>query len=219
MIELKNIYKSYFKDEFVLSDLNLKILEGEYVFIHGVSGSGKTTLLNLLSTLDVPSKGEVLYKGKSLAAFSKNDLSNYRNKTIGVIFQKYNLFSYLSVLDNVMFPRQFGHKLSTKDLKSDALKIIEKLGLSHLIDRRVTLLSGGEQQRVCIARVMLQNPEILIADEPTANVDSESQSIIMDVFDELNQKGKTVIVVSHNMIYKSNASRVLTLKNGGILVE
>ncbi len=219
MISFDNISKSYNKGNIVLKNINFKIEEGQFIFIKGVSGSGKTTLLNLISTLDRPDTGQISIDGSDVLSLSQKQLSIFRNQSMGMIFQKYNLFPYLSSIDNVIFPKMYNTNIHRKEIRELALNQLDALGIKDIADRSASNLSGGEQQRVCIARVLFQDTKILLADEPTANVDSASQDIIIRSFVDFKNKGKTVVVVSHNPIYKKYADMIFSLEKGEITFE
>ena len=194
VLSLKNISFSYDKTP-VLKDISYDFEKGKTYCIIGKSGAGKTTLLSLLSGLAKPSSGEILYEGKSI---SKIDKYTFRSKYIGVVFQSFNLITKYTALENVVLSMEIsGCKI--KDKKKRALELLESVGLDEdEANRRVLKLSGGQQQRVAVARALSYNPEIILADEPTGNLDRDTQKEIMDIFRELADKGKCVILVSHS---------------------
>ena len=196
VLTLENISYSYGATP-VLKELSYSFEKGKMYCICGRSGAGKTTLLSILSGLASPKKGTILYDGKDI---KKLDKYKFRSKYIGVIFQSFNLFPKFTSLENVILSMDIaGVKMSTRDKKKKALELLESVGLSEEeANRRVLLLSGGQQQRVAIARALSYDPEIILADEPTGNLDTETQEEIMEIFRDLARKGKCVILVSHS---------------------
>jgi len=207
ILKLKNVnyrYKDAQKDEYVLKDINFEFEKGKVYAIRGKSGSGKTTLLSLISGLENRYEGSILYKDKEL---KKMDLDSFRNHDIGIVFQSYNLLPHLTASENIILSMDIS-KIKTNNKKEDAVKLMKRVGLSEsLKDRRVLKLSGGEQQRVAIARSLSYNPELLLADEPTGNLDKDTENEILDIFINLAHKeNKCVIIVTHseNVVKKSD---------------
>ena len=217
IIELQHIYKTYDLDstahESVLRDVNLSIKDGEFLIIEGPSGGGKTTILNIISGLDTEYEGTLLYKDKVLTGISATDLTSYREQNIGFVFQTFNLIPHLSVIENVILPMKMNN---TKNAKKRALNLLDKVGMKPYFNKNVTKLSGGQKQRVAIARALANNPNIIIADEPTGSLDSKSQSKIMKILRGLADEGKTIIVVTHNNEILSYGDRVVYVKDGQI---
>lgn len=219
MIELINISKTYYtegKETPVLHDINLKIEEGEFVAIMAPSGTGKTTLLNIIGTLDKPTGGKYYFKGKDLTTLKDDELSNLRNKSIGFVFQLFNLLNRINVLENVLLPLLYSDPYP-KNAKERAIKLLKSVGLEDRIYFKPNALSGGQQQRVAIARALINDPDLLLADEPTGNLDSKASGEILEIFKEINKRGKTIIVVTHEIEVAKAASRIVTLKDGKIL--
>ena len=216
MIELKKVYKEYVNDEVVtkvLFDINLKINKGEYIAIMGPSGSGKSTLMHILGLLDTPTKGEYFFNNKKVSKMEDEELSKYRNKKIGFVFQNFNLLPKTSVWDNVYLPLFYSKdKVNIKDVD----KSIEEVGLKHRRDYLSNQLSGGEKQRVAIARSLVNNPDIIFADEPTGNLDSKTGLQIVSILKKLNDHGKTIILVTHEKITSEYANRIISMNDGKI---
>lgn len=221
MINLKNITKTYDMGSVqvqALSNVNLNVDEGEFLAIVGPSGSGKSTLMNIIGCLDVPTTGEYYLDGKEISTYNEKQLSKIRNQKIGFIFQKFNLLPKLSALENVELPliyRGMKHNERLK-LSKDAL---EKVGLGDRMHHNPTELSGGQQQRVAIARAMAGEPPILLADEPTGNLDSKSGDDVMNLIKQLHSEGKTIILITHNMDIALAAQRAVTIKDGFLSVN
>lgn len=220
LIKLENVWKTYQinkKDLVVLRDINLEIPLNSFTAIMGTSGSGKSTLLHIMSCLDVPTRGNVFLQGQNISDLSENELAEIRSKKIGFVFQRFNLISHLSALDNVVFPMVF-QGIQKVDRKKRAETILSHMGLAHRITHRPTELSGGEQQRVAIARALANNPEIIVADEPTGNVDSKAGKQIMETLLSLHKTEKrTVIVVTHDADIAGYAENIIKIKDGEII--
>ena len=218
VINLINISKSYYigKQEVpVLTDINLSIKKGEFVSIMGSSGAGKSTLMNILGCLDRPTTGSYLLNGKEVANQNDDALAYTRNKEIGFVFQSFNLIPRLSALDNVILPMIYGHVYKS-ERKERALHMLELVGLESRIDHVPAEMSGGQRQRVAIARALINNPSIIMADEPTGNLDSKSTKEVMEIFTKLYKLGKTVILVTHETGVANYASRHVILSDGDI---
>lgn len=222
-IQLKNISKVYQKGEIfveALKGINLEIEKGEFTVIMGPSGSGKTTLLNIIGCLDVPTNGEVLYNGVSLKNFNDDKLAEYRKKNIGFIFQSYNLIPVLTVKENIELPLIIEKKLSKKEREQIVTKIIEEVGLIGLENRFPKELSGGQEQKVAIARALVKKPLIVLADEPTANLDTTTALEIIDVMRKMNEVQKTTFIFStHDQRLEKFAKRVILLKDGQVFSD
>ena len=220
LLQAVNIHKNYGSNKKpirVLQRVNMEITRGERLAIVGASGSGKTTLLQILGCLDIPDKGNLWFAGEELANLSENPLAAHRNKNIGFIFQFHYLLPEFSALENVMMPGLIAG-LSRKKLKEDALKLLGQVGLGHRISHRSGELSGGEQQRVALARALIMQPALLLADEPTGNLDSASGQQIFELLSELCQtRAMSVVMVTHNMELAGAMDRCLTLKDGRLL--
>jgi len=220
LIEMQNIKKDYFLGETVvhaLQGIDLQIDKGEFVAVWGPSGSGKTTLLNLIGAIDEPSTGNLAIAGKEVRSLTDNQKSELRNETIGFIFQGFNLVPVLSALENVMLPLQI-KGASFPEAKTKALSRLEEVGLSELIHNRPAKMSGGQQQRVSIARALVNDPSLVIADEPTANLDSETARMIIAIIRELNEKdGITFIFSTHDQRLLGEVKRLVRLEDGRIV--
>ncbi len=221
VIEIAGLYKDYDTPAGVfpvLKDVNLTINEGDYVAIMGPSGSGKSTFMNILGCLDRPTKGEYKLDNHSVKSLDRNDLAKLRNKTIGFVFQGFNLLSRSSLLDNVSLPLVYASdSKSLRDEKSK--KLLEKVGLGKYLHSKPNQISGGQQQRVAIARALVNQPRIILADEPTGNLDSKTSEEIMALFDSLNKEGITIIIVTHENDIADHASRQVRFLDGKIVED
>jgi len=217
-IDLWKIYKSGKIEYPALRGINMKIRKGEFIAIVGPSGSGKSTLLNLLGALDRPTKGKVIIDGTDISKLKSNELAELRNKKLGFIFQTFNLIPYMSALDNVEVP-MIASGIPPKERKERARKLLELVGLKEFEKNRPSELSGGQQQKVAIARALVNNPQIILADEPTGNLDSKSANEIIEILHDLNKKGVTIILVTHNLNLIKYCHRVFWLKDGLIEKE
>ena len=220
VIEIQGLYKDYNTAAGifpVLKDVNLTINDGDYVAIMGPSGSGKSTFMNILGCLDRPTKGEYILDGHSVKSLSSNELAKLRNKTIGFVFQGFNLLARSTLVENVSLPLVYAE--DQKELRTKIAKnILERMGLGNYFDSKPNQISGGQQQRVAIARALVNQPRIILADEPTGNLDSKTSDEIMKIFDELNQIGNTIIIVTHENDIADHASRQVRFLDG-IIVE
>ena len=221
VIEIEGLYKDYDTPAGVfpvLKDVNLTIDEGDYVAIMGPSGSGKSTFMNILGCLDRPTKGEYKLDNHSVKSLDRNDLAKLRNKTIGFVFQGFNLLARSSLLDNVSLPLVYASdSKSLCDEKSK--KFLEKVGLGKYLNSKPNQISGGQQQRVAIARALVNQPRIILADEPTGNLDSKTSEEIMALFDSLNKEGITIIIVTHENDIADHASRQVRFLDGKIVED
>ena len=221
VIEIQGLYKDYDTAAGVfpvLKDVNLTIDDGEYVAIMGPSGSGKSTFMNILGCLDRPTKGEYMLDGHSVKSLSSNELAKLRNKTIGFVFQGFNLLARSTLVENVSLPLVYAE--DQKELRAKIAKnILERMGLGNYFDSKPSQISGGQQQRVAIARALVNQPRIILADEPTGNLDSKTSGEIMKIFDELNQIGNTIIIVTHENDIADHASRQVRFLDGKIVED
>lgn len=215
-IQIKNLIKEFDEGKIkALRGVDLEIEKGEFVAIMGPSGCGKSTLLNMIGALDKPDSGEVIVEGKNLVQYK--DLSSYRQQKVGFIFQLHNLIPTLTALENVQIP-MFGGKLKRKERFAKARKLLELVGLKEREDNLPTKLSGGERQKVAVARALANNPEIIIADEPTGNLDSESSQVILDLLKKIHHESKaTIILVTHDRGVASSAGRIIQMRDGRIV--
>lgn len=218
MIEIKNVSKSYKMGKEVVTALNnvsLTIKDSEFVAIVGPSGSGKSTLMHLVGGLDSPTSGNILVDGNDISKLKDKAMSKYRNKTIGFVFQAFNLENTQTALENVMMPLIFSG-IGMKERKERAKKALEMVGLGDKTRHKPNEMSGGQRQRVSIARALVNNPKIIFADEPTGNLDSKNGELIMKLLSDLNSQGYTIIMVTHNMEEAEKAKRIITIKDGEI---
>jgi putative ABC transport system ATP-binding protein len=219
VIELKDIQKTYRigESEFpVLKGINLEIEPSEFIALMGPSGSGKSTLLNIIGCLDRPSSGRFLLLGQDISRTSDDELARIRREELGFIFQTFNLIGRVSVLKNVEVPMMLSG-ISRETRKDRALKLLESVGIAHRSDFSPQNISGGERQRVAIALALANDPKIIIADEPTGNLDLKNSDEVMKILSNLNQEGRTIIMVTHNPEITENCSRVIRLRDGRIL--
>ena len=220
LIELKNIAKSYSlgpsRRVDVLKGITLNIEKGEFIAIMGPSGSGKSTLLNIIGCLDRPTSGAYLFEGVLISEKSDDELAGIRNGKIGFVFQSFNLIHKFTALKNVELPLVYAGARE-RQRRDAAVSLLEKVGLSGRADHKPPELSGGEQQRVAIARALANNPAIILADEPTGNLDSKSGSEIMDIFLALHKQGVTVVMVTHEPRLGAMAGRVVNIRDGAIV--
>ena len=211
VIETVHLYKR-FGTVTALDDVNIAVARGEFVAIMGSSGSGKTTLMNILSCLDTPTEGKVRLNGTDAAALDEEARRAFRARTIGLVFQQFHLLPYLTACENVMLA-QYYHSVTDK---AAALAALERVGLAHRSDHLPKQLSGGEQQRVCIARALINEPEILFADEPTGNLDAENEQTVLRIFAELHAQNRTIVMVTHNPDLGAQTDRIIRLQHGRI---
>ena len=218
MIEFKEITKSFQSGSIktdVLKGLTFKVDKGEFAAIMAPSGTGKTTLLNILGCLMKASSGSYLFEDIDIETLDDDQLSDIRNQKIGFVFQTFNLLERTSALDNVLLPLVYADDYPA-DAKQRAIKILESVGLGERINYKPSELSGGQQQRVAISRALINNPAIILADEPTGNLDSESSKEVMNIFKTLHGQGRTIVVVTHDINIARNAGRIIFLKDGRV---
>ncbi len=199
-----------------LVDIDLTIYQGEFVSIMGPSGSGKSTLMQILGFLDKSTKGAYFFNGKNINAFSYDELARIRNEEVGFVFQSFNLLPRTSVWENVELPL-FYRKVHEKNSKNRILKALQMVGMEHREKYLSNQISGGEKQRVAIARALVNNPEVIFADEPTGNLDSKTGTQVMKILQELNNKGHTIILVTHETFTAEHAKRIINMKDGRII--
>ncbi|MEM2131498.1 MAG: ABC transporter ATP-binding protein [Candidatus Woesearchaeota archaeon] len=222
IIKLENVWKTYKMGDVELNalrGLNLEVKEGEFLAIQGPSGSGKSTAMNLIGCLDLPSKGTIYLSGQDISKLKESDLAQIRGKKIGFIFQQFNLINTLSALENVMLPLIF-QGINVEERRKIAISLLEMVELKERINHRPKELSGGQQQRVAIARALAVDPDVILADEPTGNLDSKTGSNVLDFLKKLNrEKGKTIVMVTHDDELAREAQRIAFLKDGQIIKE
>ncbi len=221
LIEMNDIVKKYYIGEpnelEILHGINLKIYEGEFVAIVGESGSGKSTLMNIIGALDKPTEGEYYLEGIDVLKASEKDMNNIRNQKIGFVFQNFNLIGRNSALKNVELPMLYAG-ISGKKRTERAMKLLEKVGMAERYNHHPNELSGGQKQRVAIARSLANDPSIILADEPTGALDSETSRIVMDIFHELNRnQKKTIILITHSKELAEECPRIITIKDGLVI--
>ncbi len=211
LLELKNVSKIYGELN-ALDNVSLKIDKGEWLAIMGPSGSGKSTMMNIIGCLDKPSKGQVLFDGKDISKESRRKLTEFHRDKIGLVFQQFHLINYLNAVENVMVA-QYYHSMPDE---KEALEALERVGLKERAKHLPSQLSGGEQQRVCIARALINSPELILADEPTGNLDEANENIVLDIFKRLHKEGTSLIVVTHDPEVGEEAQRIVRLEHGHI---
>ena len=209
LIKINNLNKEFGKVK-ALNNINLSVCEGEWLVIMGPSGSGKSTLLNILSLMDTPSSGEYILDNENLEQMDEEQKITLRREKIGLVFQQFHLIPYLNALENVMLSQYYHSSVDEEDAKM----VLEKVGLSHRLTHLPSQLSGGEQQRVCIARALINNPELLLADEPTGNLDEANEQIVLQTLQKLKNEGKTIVLITHNPDLAKFADRTLILQHG-----
>ena len=222
IIEISNLRKDYHIGEVTvhaLRGVNMKITEGEFVAIMGVSGSGKSTMLNILGCLDKPSGGDYFLDGVDVKTMDKDETARLRNKKLGFVFQAYNLLARTTALENVELPLFYNALIKSKERKELALAALEAVGLKDRMHHMPNQLSGGQQQRVAIARSLVNNPVLILADEPTGNLDTRTSFEIMELFQELNERGRTIVYVTHELDIAKFATRNITFRDGKIQRE
>lgn len=209
LIKINNLNKEFGKVK-ALNNINLSVYEGEWLAIMGPSGSGKSTLLNILSLMDTPSSGEYILDNENLEQMDEEQKITLRREKIGLVFQQFHLIPYLNALENIMLSQYYHSSVDEEDAKM----VLEKVGLSHRLTHLPSQLSGGEQQRVCIARALINNPELLLADEPTGNLDEANEQIVLQTLQKLKNEGKTIVLITHNPDLAKFADRTLILQHG-----
>lgn len=221
LITVENLKKDFVNEDVVtsvLKGISFQIEKGSFVSIMGPSGSGKSTLMHILSFLDKPTDGNYFFEEKNVKEMNDDQLAEMRSKKVGFIFQSFNLLSSLSVLENVILPLTY-IDMPQEERIEKAKSLLDQVGLSHRIGYSPSKLSGGEKQRVAIARALINNPEVIFADEPTGNLDSKSGAQIMRILQELNRKGNTIILVTHETSTAEHAERIIKVKDGNIIED
>ncbi|MCH8868033.1 MAG: ABC transporter ATP-binding protein [Proteobacteria bacterium] len=221
MIELHNLSKVYRTSDVettALNNINLEISEGEFIAIMGPSGCGKSTLLNILGMLDTPNSGSYKFLGDDVAKRSERELAIVRKQNIGFIFQSFNLIDELTVAENVELPLLY-QKMPAKDRAERVQQVLERVNIAHRADHRPQQLSGGQQQRVAVARAVVTNPNLILADEPTGNLDTTNGEEVLNLLGQLNSDGTTIVMVTHDQGHADHASRVVHMLDGRVLSE
>ncbi|HRU44152.1 MAG TPA: ABC transporter ATP-binding protein [Spirochaetota bacterium] len=223
VIEIKNLKKIYQIEDIkvnALNDVSLKVEKGDFIAIMGASGSGKSTLMNILGCLDKPTEGKYLLDGIDVSNLSKDTYAAIRNKKLGFVFQGFNLLPRTTALDNVEVPLFYGDKkISKSEAAQKSLEALKMVGLENRKNHVPNKLSGGQQQRVAIARALINDPEVILADEPTGNLDSQTSLVIMKLFSDINDKGITIILVTHEPDIAAFAKRKIVMKDGKIIED
>ena len=214
LLQLSHVYKIY-GELHAVDDLSLDVEKGEWLAIVGSSGSGKTTLMNIIGCMDTPTKGTVTLDGRELGRLNASQLTDIRKNVIGLVFQQFHLIAHLTAVENVMVA-QYYHSMTDQ---KEAMEALENVGLGDRAHHLPSQLSGGEQQRVCIARALINHPEIILADEPTGNLDETNEQLVLDIFHRLHRQGTTLIVVTHDAHVASNAQREILLNHGRLAGE
>ena len=213
-VALEKIFRTEEVETLALNQVNIEVKEGEFVAIMGPSGCGKSTLLNIMGLLDAPSSGKIEINGTSVESMKDKELAAFRNKTLGFVFQSFHLINSLNVIDNVELPLLY-RKMAAKERTRLAKEVLERVGLSHRMRHMPTQLSGGQCQRVAIARAIVGNPEIILADEPTGNLDSKMGAEVMELLHKLNKEdGRTIVMVTHNEEQAKQTSRTIRFFDG-----
>ena len=221
MIKINSLSKEYVMGDnklLALNDVSVSINEGEFVSIMGSSGSGKSTLMNIIGCLDVPSSGDYFFRNNNISSLTSNNLAELRNKDIGFVFQNFNLLPRLNALENVVLPLLYSGK-NLKERNKLALDALQGVGLNDRIHHRPNQLSGGQQQRVSIARAIAGSPKLILADEPTGSLDSKTSLEIMKILNDLNSKGITIVLVTHEDDIANYGSRIIKMKDGKIIED
>ena len=220
LIELRNVVKTYNSlagSVTALQGIDLQVYPGEFLIVTGKSGSGKTTLVNMVTGLDRSTSGEIWIAGAPLHRFSAEKAARLRGKTMGVVFQSFELLPTLTVLQNVMLPMDFARRYSLREARQRALRLLEEVDIADHARKYPTALSGGQQQRLAIARAMANDPAILVADEPTGSLDSETATAVIALFADLVRQGRTMLLVTHDKDVARRGSRIITLSDGEII--
>ena len=214
LLELKDVTKRY-GSLYALDKVSLSIDKGEWIAIMGPSGSGKSTMMNIISCMDKPTEGQVIFDGRDITKDSRKKLTEFHRDKIGLVFQQFHLINYLNAVENVMVA-QYYHSMPDE---KEALEALERVGLKDRAKHLPSQLSGGEQQRVCIARALINSPELILADEPTGNLDEANENIVLDLFKQLHKEGTSLIVVTHDPEVGEVAQRVVRLEHGKIVSD
>jgi len=217
LIDISKVYSTEEVETFAVNKVSFHINRGEYLAISGPSGGGKSTILSILGLLDAPTEGQYFFKGADISKLGRDEQSEIRNREIGFIFQSFNLIENLTVLENVMLPLIYRPGAIATDVKKRATESLERVGMAHRKHHSPAQLSGGQQQRVAVARAMVTNPSIILADEPTGNLDSKSAETVMDLIKQQHQTGATICIVTHDPRYTQDATRHIHFADGSLV--
>ena len=218
MHDLTKVYRTATVETTALSHINLELNAGEFIAIMGPSGCGKSTLLNVMGMLDSPTSGRYAFNGEDVAGYAEGRLADIRKQNIGFIFQSFNLVDELTVAENVMLPLLY-QQVSAADRDERVQAVLERVKIAHRADHRPQQLSGGQQQRVAVARAVVTNPKLILADEPTGNLDTTNGEEVLDLLNQLNADGTTIVMVTHDQGHAGHASRIVNMLDGRILAE
>lgn len=218
MHDLKKVYRTSDVETTALNNVNVEVEPGEFIAVMGPSGCGKSTLLNVLGMLDTPDAGSYEFAGEDVADYAESRLADIRKQSIGFIFQSFNLVDELTVAENVMLPLLY-QRVPKQEREERVKAVLERVGIAHRADHRPQQLSGGQQQRVAVARAVITNPKLILADEPTGNLDSANGEEVLDLLNQLNNDGTTIIMVTHDQSHADHASRIVNMLDGRILSE
>ena len=219
LIELRDLRKSYRTPAgpiFALKNINLSVQRGEFVAVMGKSGAGKSTLVNMIAGIDSPDSGEIIINGVSIPDLNEDERARWRGLNMGVVFQFFQLLPSINLVRNITIPMEFCNRYSVPERKTRALFLLDQVGLSDHSRKKPALISGGQQQRVAVARALANDPPLILADEPTGNLDSKTAAEILDLFSQLTRQGKTVLIVTHDKTVAARADRVVTIVDGEI---
>ncbi len=218
MHDLTKVYRTSDIETSALSNINLEVKTGEFIAIMGPSGCGKSTLLNVMGMLDSPSAGNYMFLNEDIAGYSESRLAEIRKQNLGFIFQSFNLVDELTVAENVMLPLLY-QKIPVKERQERVQAVLERVGIAHRANHRPQQLSGGQQQRVAVARAVVTHPKLILADEPTGNLDTKNGEEVLELLNQLNQEGTTIVMVTHDPDHADHATRVVHMLDGRILSE
>jgi putative ABC transport system ATP-binding protein len=218
MQDLSKVYRTSDVETSALNNINLEVKQGEFIAIMGPSGCGKSTLLNVLGMLDSPESGRYEFLGENVAGYAEAKLADIRKRNIGFIFQSFNLVDELSVAENVMLPLLY-QKVAPRERQERVQAVLERVRIGHRADHRPQQLSGGQQQRVAVARAVITNPKLILADEPTGNLDTANGEEVLELLNQLNGDGTTVIMVTHDQSHADHAARIVQMLDGRVLAE
>jgi putative ABC transport system ATP-binding protein len=219
IIELHNLRKSYHTPAgpiFALKNINLSVQRGEFVAVMGKSGAGKSTLINMIAGIDCPDSGEITINGVSIQQLNEDERARWRGLNMGVVFQFFQLLPSINLVRNITIPMEFCNRYTAPERKTRALSLLDQVGLSDHTRKKPALISGGQQQRVAVARALANDPPLILADEPTGNLDSKTAAEILDLFSGLSRQGKTVLIVTHDKTVAARSDRVVTIVDGEI---